>query len=169
MTTKLLINGNVKELTLREMCEEHNKLWQYVVDARKNEDEREVEDIKEEYLQNNRILDCSGYDLLNHCFLCEYTSKYDCHQSSPCCDMCPKIWTKEIDRNGWWDVMCGIEVDENGYDKEDWDLDEDERVRFNTPPINYANSDPSLVLLTEEEIIEAIRREEEYEEKYYLL
>lgn len=164
MTTTLIIKGEEKELTLREMCEEHNKLWQYVVDARKNGDEMEVEDIKEKYLKAKDIFDGTGHILCNHCFLCEYTTQFD--SGIPDCSMCPKTWTEEVERNLWWGVMCGIEVDENGYDIEDYNLDECEKSHFNTPPINYALSDPSLVLLTEEEILEAIRREEEYEEKY---
>lgn len=161
MKTKLLINGELKELTVKEICEEHNKLWQYVVDARKNGDDRSIENVKIEYLKMNRIV-----PVKNNCFLCEYAMNFNEGTDYPDCDMCPKNWSEEITRGMGYAVLCDLGVNDDMSIYDDYDLPDDEKLYLTEMPINYITSDPSLVLLTEEEILEAIRRDEEYEEKY---
>lgn len=167
MKTTLYFKGKRRDLSVREVCEEHNKLWKYIINARKSGDERDVDDIKQEYFSKNDIKREHRGDVQFHCFLCEYTSKYDYYHIYTC-SLCPKTWTKDIERDHF-NAMCCLEtktIDGNIYLLDDICLPENERIHFSIPPINYGKSDPSLVLITEEEILEAIKREKEYEEKY---
>lgn len=149
MKKELVINGEIKELTLRDFLNLHNEMWGYILEKENEnkvtgeypfypytDDISYLEDgefgerhdirakIKKEWLKNHKIKSIDG-DIYCDCFLCEWAD-FDC-------DLCPKVWGSSV-----IDPYCDTRIDGD---------------------INYVTSDPRKIMMTEDEIELAIARE----------